>query len=71
MKLLRIPEVATILDVSEERAYELARSGALPIVRIGRQIRVDPDKLSEWLDAGGAPLAGGWRREAPPESVVS
>ena len=63
MKLLRIPEVATILDVSEDRAYKLARSGALPIVRIGRQIRVDPKKLSEWLDAGGAPLRSGGRHD--------
>jgi predicted DNA-binding transcriptional regulator AlpA len=36
--LLRIPEVATLLDVTTARAYELARTGALPAVRIGRPL---------------------------------
>ena len=64
MKLLQIPELAKILDVSVDRAYELARSGALPVVRLGRQVRVDPEKLREWMNRGGAPLPGGWRRDA-------
>jgi excisionase family DNA binding protein len=67
-RLLRIPEVAERLDVTEARAYELARTGALPAVRIGRQIRVHPDQLAEWIQAGGTPLPGGWRRE--PEAAA-
>jgi excisionase family DNA binding protein len=63
-RLLRVAEVATRLDITEARAYELARTGALPTVRIGRQIRVDPDALQAWIDNGGQPLPGGWRREA-------
>jgi excisionase family DNA binding protein len=63
-RLLLIPEVADILGVSTARAYELARTGALPAVRLGRQVRVDPDALQTWLDNGGQPLSGGWRREA-------
>jgi excisionase family DNA binding protein len=56
-KLLRIEEVADILDVNRYRAYELARTGVLPVVRLGRQIRVDPARLAAWIEAGGAPAA--------------
>lgn len=56
MKLLRIDDVAELLDVSRARAYELVREGLLPVVRLGRQIRVDPGKLDAWLDAGGIGL---------------
>ena len=66
-KLLRIPEVAHILDVQEARVYEMARAGILPrgvVVRLGRQLRVDEARFRQWLAAGGQPLAGGWRRAA-------
>ncbi|MGG0848819.1 helix-turn-helix domain-containing protein [Peribacillus simplex] len=60
-KLLTVPEVAVILNVSEERAYSLARSRLLPIVKLGRQVRVDERKLNEWIEQGGAGLQGGWK----------
>lgn len=63
-RLLRLPEVARILDLKEDRVYALAREGILPVVRIGRQLRVDPDKLQAWIDAGGQGYAGGWKKEA-------
>ena len=63
MQLFRIPEVAKMLSISPERAYELARSGALPVVRLGRQLRVDPNALAEWVKKGGKSLPGGWRRD--------
>ena len=55
MKLLRIPEVAQMLDVSVQRAYELARTDMLPVVRVGRQVRVHPEKLQKWIESGGFP----------------
>ncbi len=58
-KLLRIEDVAEILDVSMGRAYELARAGVLPVVRLGRQLRVDPRSLEAFLQGGG---------EAPPDA---
>ena len=63
MPLLRIAQVAELLDVSVARAYELARVGVLPTVKIGRQLRIDPDQLDQWISAGGQSLPGGWRRE--------
>ncbi len=55
-RLLRISEVAEHLNVSVNRAYEIARSGLLPAVRIGRRVRVDSDQLQAWVAAGGTPL---------------
>ena len=62
-QLLRIERVAEILAVTTARAYELARTGVIPTVRLGRQIRVDANRLQEWIDGGGQSLPGGWRRE--------
>ena len=64
MKLLRIPEVAKILDVSVERAYQLARTEAIPVVRLGRQLRVDAEQLPEMDAERRSAAPGGWRREA-------
>ena len=52
--LMKIPEVAEHLGVSVQRAYELARRNLIPAVRIGRQVRVDANKLDEWIKRGGA-----------------
>jgi hypothetical protein len=50
-------DVAAIIDVRLDRAYELARTGVLPgVVRIGRQIRVNPDQLQRFIENGGAPV---------------
>ncbi len=59
--LLTVDEVAGVLCVSVARAYELARMGVLPTVRLGRQVRVNKARFIEWIDAGGAALPGGWR----------
>ena len=52
-RLMKMRQVATILGVSEDRAYVMAREGLLPIVRMGRQVRVDKRALEEWINAGG------------------
>ena len=56
MKLLTIPEVARVLHVRTERAYQLAREGVLPVVRVGRQVRVAERALDRWIAAGGRTL---------------
>jgi excisionase family DNA binding protein len=62
--LLTLEDSAKILNVSYARAAQLAREGVLPgTVRLGRQIRVHPDKLQEFIDTGGCALPGGWRRQ--------
>lgn len=61
----RVPKVAQLMDVPQDTIYEMARRGGLPgLVRVGRLIRVDSEKLLAWLDGGGQALPGGWKREA-------
>ena len=46
--LLTMRQVAERLNVPESRAYELARQGKLPAVRIGKYVRVSADALAEY-----------------------
>jgi excisionase family DNA binding protein len=62
-RLLTLEDLARTLNVSYARAAQLAREGVLPTIRLGRQIRVHPDQLNEFLARGGRALPGGWRRE--------
>ncbi|SLM48034.1 protein of unknown function [Nitrospira japonica] len=47
--LLTIPEVAKRLQVSNYRAYELARSGILKSVRFGKSVRVRASAIDEYV----------------------
>jgi hypothetical protein len=42
----------------------MIRRGILPGVRLGRQVRIDPEALAAFIETGGKALPGGWRREA-------
>ncbi len=48
-QLLRVPEVARILSLSRSQVYKLIEQG-LPVVRIGRSVRVRPGALHAWLE---------------------
>ncbi len=58
MPLRRIQEVAERLSVTVPRAYELIRTGLIPGVRIGRQVRVDDAALCAFIASGGRGLGG-------------
>ena len=64
LRLLNMEEVAERLNVSIHRAYELGRNGLLPVVHLGRQLRVEERRLLAWIEAGGQALPGGWKRTA-------
>ncbi len=64
IRLLTADETAAILNVRKHRVYELARTGVLPAVRLGRQLRFDEHRLREWIERGGKSLGGGWKRSA-------
>jgi excisionase family DNA binding protein len=49
--MLKVPEVAARLGISTSKAWELSRSGRLPIVRIGKSVRVPADALDKWIAA--------------------
>ena len=55
--LLTADAVARRLSVPRARVYELAKAGILPVVRIGRQLRVEPTELNAWIRRGGTVLA--------------
>lgn len=61
-RLLSASEVAEILGVRKMRVYALLKSGIIPVVRLGRQVRVNKDALDDWIGAGGQALPGGWKR---------
>ncbi len=69
-RCLRAQQVAALLGVSEARCYELMRTGILPSVRLGRQVRVHEEVLREWIRNGGQTLPGGGRRRTS-EGVTS
>lgn len=49
------------------RFYDYVRRGVIPpgvAIRFGRCVYVDPEKLEEFIAAGGQALPGGWRKEA-------
>ena len=62
--LIGVRDAAKRLGVGRETAYSLARTGALPSVRIGRRILIPADALAKWVDAAAARAdantASGW-----------
>ena len=49
-KLLRPDEVAQVLRIGRTRTFELLGSGDLPVVRIGRVVRVSKAGLDRWIE---------------------
>jgi excisionase family DNA binding protein len=54
--LLRISEVAEALSISRSSAYVLIRTGEIPVVRIGRSVRVSTYDLQSWIRANSSSL---------------
>lgn len=63
MPLVTAEEISTELSITPARVYDLARQGVLPSVRLGRQIRFDPERIKAWIDSGGQALSDGWRHD--------
>lgn len=51
---LTVRELARMLGVSKNTAYDLVRSGQLRSIRVGRQIRVPRSAMEDYLN-GSAP----------------
>jgi len=49
--LLTAQEAADILRVSRWRIYDLISQNVVPVVRLGRQVRIPRDKLWELIQA--------------------
>jgi excisionase family DNA binding protein len=48
-RLLTVPEMAERLNVSRSKGWQLAQRGDIPVVRIGRSVRVPEAELAEWI----------------------
>ena len=46
LRLLTMKEVAQRLGISLQRTYEMGRLGLLPVVRLGRQLRIEEGRLA-------------------------
>jgi excisionase family DNA binding protein len=49
--LLRVEEVAEMLGIGRSKTYELIAAGELPVVRVGRCVRVPAAAVRRWVEA--------------------
>ena len=47
--LLNMKEVTKMLGLSRTKVYALIATEGLPVVRVGRAVRVSPTSLQRWL----------------------
>lgn len=64
VELLRVEEAARVLSVSRRTAFELLRTGELPVVRIGRAVRIPKAALRAWIESQTERPADRWGRAA-------
>ena len=50
-ELLRAEEVARVLSVGRSKVFEMFRAGELPVIRLGRSVRVPKRALEAWIEA--------------------
>lgn len=48
--LITVLEMANLLRISRSKAYQLIKDTTFPTIKIGKCIRIDKNKLSEWLN---------------------
>jgi excisionase family DNA binding protein len=48
--LVKADEAAKMIGVGRTKVYEMMASGKLPIVRIGSAVRVNRQRLLEWIE---------------------
>lgn len=52
-RLLTAKEVSESFNLPLQRVYDLTRRGAIPVVRILRQYRYEPNALAKFVETGG------------------
>jgi len=52
-KTMSVPEAANYLGIGRNSAYEAARTGQIPTIRIGRLLRVPVAAMERMLDQAG------------------
>lgn len=54
--LLTIPEAAQRMKLGRSTRYLLIKAGELPVIRIGRSVRVDPRDINRWIERNRVPV---------------
>ncbi len=55
--LLTVQDLADLLQIGRNAAYEQCHRSGFPAVRIGKQLRIPRDALLRWLDTQTVPSA--------------
>jgi len=55
----KVPEAAQVAGVGKRSIYKGIAAGEIPHLRFGRNILIPRTAFMRWLDACGAPAAGG------------
>jgi len=50
-KLMTVRDAAKALAICEKTLWALTERGEIPVVRIGRSVRYDPQDLSRWIES--------------------
>ncbi len=59
-----LPRLWTARELAERtriplaRIYELGRTGRMPVIRLGRAMKFDPEAVAAWLRDGGTASKG-------------
>lgn len=48
--ILSVCDVASILNISKSKAYDLMRTDSFPSLRVGKRILVPRDRFEAWID---------------------
>jgi excisionase family DNA binding protein len=49
-KIMTIPQVAAVLQISKAKIYMMVKRGQIPYIRIFRNVRIRESELNKWLD---------------------
>lgn len=55
---ISVPEAGQMLGVSRNKAYDLARQGIIPTIRLGRKLVVPRARFEAWLNGEQSDVAG-------------
>jgi excisionase family DNA binding protein len=67
-KLMQICEVSLALGISNTTTRRLVKKGVLPAIRVGGQIRIDRNRLRDWISSGGGAVGMRRSKTDPPAS---
>lgn len=48
-ELLRVEEVQAVLGIGRSKVYAMLAQGELPVIRLGRVVRVPRGELARWI----------------------